>query len=69
MTETRRTVLIFTDDDLRFLEAALQRDAVGLIKSLDQVGVPAYETQTYKKNRELFGRVWDALNDRPGDVQ
>lgn len=43
-------------EDLKFLEESLQRDAVGML----QAGC-GMEHPTVRQNRELFGRVWDAL--------
>jgi hypothetical protein len=43
--------------DLQFLYESLQRDAVGLLHAGTDTGHP-----TYRANREMFGRVWDALH-------
>lgn len=45
-------------EDLEFLEDSLQRDAVCLLHAGCKTDHP-----TYRANRELFRRVWDALYD------
>ena len=52
--------LTLTADEIVFLEEVLQRDAVEMIRSSDNVA-DTLASPVYRENRELFGKVWDAL--------